>query len=140
MKHTILIVDDTELNLTLLVDVANQLAGCEARGFTDPLAALEWVADNPVSLVMVDYLMPALNGLQFIERLRRLPVTRETPIIMITANEDKGVCFEALEIGANDFLPKPLDPLEFLARAKHMLALSAARSPAGSPAPRGCRD
>ena len=127
MKHIILIVDDTELNLIMLVNVANQLPGCEARGFTDPVAALEWLADNPVSLVVVDYMMPALNGLQFIERVRQLPSTRETPIVMITANEDKGVCFEALEIGANDFLPKPLDPLEFLARAKHMLALSAAR-------------
>ena len=127
MKQNVLIVDDTALNLSLLVKIANQLEGCEARGFTDPVAALEWVANNPVGLIVVDYMMPELNGLQFIARVRRLPATLDTPIVMITANEDKGICYEALETGASDFLAKPLDPLEFLARAKHMLALSAAQ-------------
>ena len=54
MKQHVLIVDDTALNLNLLVTIANKLEGCEARGFTDPLAALEWVANNPVGLIVGD--------------------------------------------------------------------------------------
>ena len=54
MKQNILIVDDTALNLQLLVTIANRLENCEAHGFTDPMAALEWLAHNPVGLVVVD--------------------------------------------------------------------------------------
>jgi putative two-component system response regulator len=127
MKQNILIVDDTALNLKLLLTIANKLENSEAHGFTDPMAALDWLADNPVGLVVVDYMMPQLDGLEFIARVRGMPATRSTPIVMITANEDKGICYQALETGASDFLPKPVDPLEFLARAKHMLALNAAQ-------------
>ena len=127
MKQNILIVDDTALNLQLLVTIANRLENCEAHGFTDPMAALEWLAHNPVGLVVVDYMMPQLDGLEFIARVRGMPASRSMPIVMITANEDKDICYQALETGASDFLPKPVDPLEFLARAKHMLALNAAQ-------------
>ena len=54
MKQNVLIVDDTALNLSLLVKIANQLEGCEARGFTDPVAALEWVENNPLGLIVVN--------------------------------------------------------------------------------------
>ena len=92
MKQNVLIVDDTALNLALLVGIANKLENCEAHGFTDPMAALDWLAHNPAGLVVVDYMMPQLDGLEFIARVRRMPASRSTPIVMITANEDKGIC------------------------------------------------
>jgi putative two-component system response regulator len=75
----------------------------------------------------VDYMMPDIDGLEFIQRFRTLPQCSDIPILMITANDQKQVRYRALDSGANDFLAKPVDKVEFLARAKNMLSLSSAR-------------
>ncbi|RXL41573.1 response regulator, partial [Citrobacter sp. AAK_AS5] len=77
--------------------------------------------ENAPDLVIVDYMMPGLNGLQFIARLRAVAGREEVPVLMITANDDKDVRYEALEKGATDFLTKPVDRIEFSARVRNML-------------------
>jgi putative two-component system response regulator len=74
-------------------------------------------------LVIVDYMMPEMDGLSFIHHFRELHGRTEIPVLMITANDQKDVRYEALNGGANDFLTKPIDRIEFSARAKNMLAL-----------------
>jgi putative two-component system response regulator len=78
-------------------------------------------------LVIVDYMMPEMDGLEFIRLLREIPGREAIPVLMITANDQKQIRYRALDIGANDFLTKPVDKVEFLARAKNMLTLNDAR-------------
>jgi putative two-component system response regulator len=72
-------------------------------------------------------MMPQLDGLEFIRRVRETPGREAVPILMITANDQKQIRYRALDLGANDFLTKPVDKVEFLARCKNMLTLNDAR-------------
>ena len=126
-KQQVLIVDDTEINLILFAALVKKLDDCEAHVFADSRQALEWARQNTPDLVIVDYMMPELDGLEFIQLLRQTPGRKMLPILMITANDQKEIRYRALDMGANDFLTKPVDKVEFLARAKNMLSLNQAR-------------
>ena len=123
--HKVLIIDDSEINLTLIRALVLKLGECEPILFDMPLKALEWCRENAPDLVIVDYMMPEMDGLRFIAEFRQLPGRAEIPVLMITAHDQKDVRYEALLGGANDFLTKPIDRLEFSARARNMLALRA---------------
>jgi len=123
----IAIVDDSDINLTLLKHLVNRLGDCEPLLFEDALAGLRWCSENDPDLIIVDYMMPELDGIGFIERFREVPGCAETPVLMITANDDKEVRYEALRRGATDFLTKPVDTAEFGARVRNMLALRASQ-------------
>lgn len=127
MVQHVLIVDDTEINLILFGALVKKLDGCEPHAFADSREGLAWVQDNQPDLVIVDYMMPDLDGLEFIRLMREIPGCESIPILMITANDQKQIRYRALDIGANDFLTKPVDKVEFLARAKNMLTLNDAR-------------
>ena len=127
MNFNVLIVDDTQVNLILFSALVEKLGGCTDFPFTEPLQALEWAQSNTTDLVMLDYMMPEMDGLEFITAFRKLPDHQETPILMVTASDQKEVRYSALELGATDFLTKPLDRIEFLTRAKNMLALQGSR-------------
>jgi len=75
---------------------------------------------------MVDYVMPKLNGVAFIEQLRALPDRENTMILMLTGASEQNLLQQALAQGANDFLLKPANPLEMRARIRSMLRLRAA--------------
>lgn len=119
--HTVAIIDDSDINLALIKALVLRLGDCQPLLF--PHKALEWCRENIPDLVIVDYMMPDMDGLQFIKVFRGLPEREAIPILMITANDQKDVRYEALEGGANDFLNKPIDRIEFSARARNMLNL-----------------
>jgi response regulator RpfG family c-di-GMP phosphodiesterase len=121
------IVDDSDINLTLLKVLVTKLGGCEPLLFQDSSKGLAWCCENAPDLLIVDYMMPDLDGLEFIARFRAAPGCAEIPVLMITANDDKDVRYEALKIGATDFLTKPVDRIEFSARVTNMLALGTSR-------------
>lgn len=123
----VLIIDDNELNLILFGALIKKLDNCQSHACPGPLDGLAWAASNTPDLVIVDYMMPDIDGLEFIQRFRALPNCVDVPILMITANDQKQIRYRALDAGANDFLAKPVDKVEFLARAKNMLNLSSAR-------------
>ena len=125
--NRIAIVDDSDINLTLLSALVRRLGDCEPLLFQDSLRGLAWCAENRPDLVIVDYMMPELDGIEFIARLRQNNGCEDLPILMITANDDKEVRYEALQRGATDFLNKPVDRIEFSARVRNMLALGASR-------------
>lgn len=121
--HKVLIIDDSDINLTLIKALVLKLGECEPILFAHPVRALDWCRDHIPDLVIVDYMMPEMDGLDFIRNFRELHGRTEIPVLMITANDQKDVRYEALNGGANDFLTKPIDRIEFSARAKNMLAL-----------------
>ena len=119
----ILIVDDSPVNLKIYVGLVSRSDFGEAQCFSSSAKALEWVQGNDVDLVIVDYNMPAPDGLEFVRLLRSIESKRTVPILMVTAERAKEVRYKALELGANDFLTTPVDPAEFTARVRNMLAL-----------------
>lgn len=127
MAHHVLIIDDTEINLILFAALVKKLDDCVAHTFAQARDALEWVRGNEIDLVIVDYMMPDMDGLEFIQQMRAIPGHDSVPVVMITANDQKQLRYRALDLGANDFLTKPVDKVEFLARTRNMLLVSDAR-------------
>lgn len=119
----ILAVDDNATNLALIERLLAKLPEVETIALEDAVLALDWCAENRPDLILLDYMMPELDGLAFMRRLKTLPGRAATPVIMITADLERDVRYQALEIGARDFLTKPLDAAEFIARIKNQLAL-----------------
>ncbi|MEQ1532394.1 MAG: response regulator [Sideroxydans sp.] len=117
----VVIIDDAQMNVTLLQHLVRKIPDCEPTCFTDPVSALEWCLTNEPDLVIVDYMMPNMSGTQLTEKFRsHYP---DIPVLMVTANHETELRHQALRNGVTDFLNKPLDNVEFLARAKNMLAL-----------------
>jgi class 3 adenylate cyclase len=120
----ILVVDDTPENIRLLDAVLTP------RGYTVDAAssgaqALERLAaDPPVDLVLLDIVMPGLDGYEVCRRIRASPATEVLPVVMITASsgEEK---LKALEAGADDFVTKPFDQAELLARVRSLVRIKA---------------
>ncbi|TDP64071.1 HD domain-containing phosphohydrolase [Roseateles toxinivorans] len=127
MTQHVLIVDDTQINLVLFEALVKRLGTCQAHTFLSSTEGLVWAQTQDSDLVIVDYMMPDLDGIAFIEQLRATPGRESVPVLMITANDQKDVRYRALNAGATDFLAKPVDRVEFLARVTNLLALSDAR-------------
>ena len=120
---SVLIVDDNATNLVLLRHLLAKLDGIEVFSFEDPKAALDWCEAAIPDLVLLDYMMPDIDGIEFLRRFRRLPGFKDIPVAMITADTEIGVRYQALEAGATDFLTKPVDKTELTVRAKNLLAM-----------------
>jgi putative two-component system response regulator len=119
----ILIVDDHQTNVTLFSFLVKKIEGVTPIEFTDPAAALDWCQEHDPDLVLVDYMMPGIDGLQFIERFRAMRGKANIPVVMVTADTESDVRQRALELTANDFLTKPVDKNELSARVRNMLTL-----------------
>jgi diguanylate cyclase (GGDEF)-like protein len=120
----IYIIDDNETNLDLFETIVRKVDGAlEPVCFTDPLEALQVCERRMPDAVAVDYIMPGLDGHEFVRRFRVLPGAEAIPIIMITAATERQVRRTALDLGVSDFLTKPLDPFEARARLKTIVAL-----------------
>ncbi len=119
----VLIVDDNATNLTLFRHLLKKLVNVESVCFDNPVKAMEWCQENEPDLVLLDYMMPEMDGLEFITHFRVLDGHKDIPIVMVTADTENEVRHKALELGAHDFLNKPIDKTELLARVKNLLAL-----------------
>ena len=119
----IVIVDDNRVNVALLKALARQLGGAQRR-FHRPGAGAAVVPDpRLLTLLLLDYMMPVVDGPSFIGSCAAHPGKADVPILMITASHEAQVRYDALARRASDFLTKPVDRPEFLARARNMLAL-----------------
>jgi putative two-component system response regulator len=127
MTYQVAIVDDAEINLVLFQALIKRMGDCESITFSDALQGLEWARQHDFDLLICDYMMPGLDGIEFIAKLREMPDKQNLPILMITANDQKQIRYRALDAGATDFLTKPVDKVEFMARANNMLQLGANR-------------
>src|SRR5438270_10819520 len=118
---SILIVDDEELNSEGL---ARRLRrhGYAVTVAKSGRAAIELLGQRRFDLVLLDIMMPGMNGLEVLKFLRRVDSLIDLPIIMVTARGDSADVVEALELGANDYLTKPLDFPIVLARVRTQLA------------------
>lgn len=125
-QPVVMIVDDQFTNLHLMTEVVHAVAP-EARvsTFSRPTEALSFAAENHLDLVLTDYRMPEMTGIGVIRQLRAYPHLAELPIVMVTAVEDMAVRYEALDVGANDFLTRPINLRECCSRCRNLLTMRA---------------
>ena len=118
----VLVVDDDRNNRTLL-EVMLQPEGFEIELAASGEAALITIAANPPDLILLDVLMPGMDGYQVASELKRNPMTRHIPLIMITALDDRDTRMLGLAAGAENFMTKPVDRAELCVRVRNMLRL-----------------
>jgi signal transduction histidine kinase len=119
-ESNILIVDDSNLVLAQLSDVLGS-KGYSTFAVTSGEDALKIVGTSPPDLILLDMLMPGMNGFELLERLQRAPLSYSGPIIMITGSNQDEHLARALAAGASDFVSKPFSPVALLARVKAAL-------------------
>lgn len=119
-KNRILVVDDMPVN-TLLLEAILVDEGYEALTTNDPFEALKLLKREPVDLLLLDAMMPKMNGFELCRALRTDPKYKLIPIIMLTALAQKESRIESIESGADDYIIKPFDNKEVLARIRSLL-------------------
>ncbi|MGV8892466.1 MAG: HD domain-containing phosphohydrolase [Burkholderiaceae bacterium] len=123
----VLIVDDEQSNLSLFSYMLKAIPDVTPIEIFSSAKALDWCKCHDPDLVLLDYMMPEMDGLQFLQAFRSLPGKREIPVIMVTANIQTVVRNQALQMGVNDFLTKPVSIIELRARVMNLLALRKAQ-------------
>ncbi|MCI0691910.1 diguanylate cyclase [candidate division KSB1 bacterium] len=121
-KNKILVVDDVPVNVQLLTTYLTSV-GYEVVTARDGQEALDQVAATLPDLILLDVMMPKLNGFEVCERLKSDPTTRIIPVIMVTALNEIEDKIKATESGADDFVSKPFNKLELLTRVKSLLRI-----------------
>ena len=119
----LLVVEDNRTNLMVLTGILKNLQDCEVISCLDPLEALKQAEGSLFDLVLVDYMMPGIDGIEFIRRLRARNEYSHIPVVMITADSHRETRIEGIKAGATDFLTKPVDPVELKARVGNLLDL-----------------
>ncbi len=123
MNPKVLIVEDEESIVTLLrYNLEGQGFRVSAAG--DGEEALAMIADEPPDLLILDWMLPFLSGIELCRQLRRRLETRHLPIIMLTAKGDEGDLIRGLYSGADDYVTKPFSPSELVARVRALMRRS----------------
>jgi len=113
-KIELVSIDDNQSNLFLIEAICSAI-GIKVTSFDDPVNGLMYVLQNDIDIIVIDYMMPGLNGIDFIKEYRGS--NSYVPIVMITAvGSDDSIHKEAFEAGVNDFLAKPVNSTIFKAR------------------------
>ena len=120
----VLNVDDQLTSRAILTQVIKSInPNIKVIEKSNPEQALEWATQHTADLVFVDYLMPELNGVDFVRLLKTLPNYEAVPVIMITIRKDAETRYAALDAGVTDFISKPVDIYECTARCKNLLIM-----------------
>jgi sigma-B regulation protein RsbU (phosphoserine phosphatase) len=124
-EPVVLVVDDNADNRDALARRL-QRSGYQVKLAADGPAALRLLAESPCDLVLLDVMMPGMNGLEVLRKIRDTRSPMQLPVIMATARDQSADIAEALNLGANDYVTKPLDFVVLLARIQTQLMLKAA--------------
>ena len=107
-EKTILVVDDTEANIDVLVEILADRY--EVSVALDGESALEIVNDEPPDLILLDIMMPGMDGYEVCRRIKAEGKTKNIPVIFVTAKEQIDDKVAGYDVGASDYLTKPVDP------------------------------
>jgi len=124
-KQTVLVVDDIKSNIDMLVDILTDTYDVAVA--LDGEAALEIVRIHPPDLVLLDIMMPGMDGYEVCRRLKSARETTNIPVIFVTSRNEIEDEQQGLELGAVDYITKPISPSIVKARVKNHLALKEAR-------------
>ncbi len=127
-NSTVFIVDDQTTSRIIMENIAKTIdEDVDVKCFDNATDALSEAKSSMPDLILTDYKMPVIDGVEFIKRLRNIDSCRDIPIVIITALDDKGALYKALEAGATDFLVKPVDPHECKVRCRNLLTMQKQR-------------
>ncbi len=121
--HTILIVDDEDAIRDMLA-MALEIAGYRCIQADNIFDAHTLIVDEKPSLLVLDWMLPEGSGVELLRRLRRDSITEQLPVIMLTAKTAEANIIQGLEVGADDYVTKPVAPKELIARIKALLRRS----------------
>ncbi|MFO7800246.1 response regulator transcription factor [Rhodohalobacter sp.] len=119
-KQTILVVDD-EQDLLDLIEYNLKKEGYNVLKAENGIQGLEMAKEHKPNLVLLDIMMPKLDGIQVCEKMRANPDLKPIPVIFLTARSDEKTEVEGLDIGADDFITKPISTTKLLSRIKAVL-------------------
>jgi diguanylate cyclase (GGDEF)-like protein len=119
-EKTILLVDDTVENLDILTELLWQYDIIDSVNGKD---ALEIAQDEQIDLILLDIMMPEMDGYEVCKKLKSNPNTKDIPVMFITAKTDENSIEKAYDIGGDDYITKPFKPKELLARVRRELKL-----------------
>ncbi len=117
---TILVVDD-EAPIREMIVIALEMSGFQCLEAGDAIQAHSLIVDKKPDLVLLDWMMPDISGIELARRLKRDEITRELPIIMLTAKGEEDHKIQGLETGADDYITKPFSTRELIARLKAVM-------------------
>lgn len=124
LKNTVIVVDDQTTGRAILEQVVRGLDDrILVQPFERPVDAILWATRHIADLVLVDYSMPDMDGIEFVRRLRGVPGYEHVPMVMVTVHDDRKIRYAALDAGITDFLIKPIDARECLARCRNLITL-----------------
>lgn len=118
--HTVLIVDD-EFAIRDMLRMALELADFRCIEAQDIQSAYQLIIDERPGIVLLDWMLPGGSGLELMRRLKREELTRDMPVIMLTAKTAEDNVIQGLDVGADDYITKPFAPRELIARIKAQL-------------------
>lgn len=131
-NRQVLVVEDEPKIAALLCDYLNA-AGYQARSLGDGLAALQAIQEQPPAVLLLDVMLPGMDGLELCRALRQFS---SLPVLMLSARVDELDRLLGLELGADDYLCKPFSPREVVARVRALLRRAEGRLPGMGSAPR----
>lgn len=117
----VLVVDDNLQNLELLEAYLEELPTVTTLRATNGMEALEKVASEKPDLILLDIMMPRMSGFEVCKKIKSDPATSDIPIIMVTALHEVGDVERGVEVGTNDFVTKPVNRVDLLARVRSLL-------------------
>ena len=123
-RKTVLIVDD-EAAIREMIAVALQMAGYRCLEAENAQAAHAIIVDHQPDIILLDWMMPEVSGIELARRLKRETAYADIPIIMLTARSEEDNKIQGLEAGADDYITKPFSPRELIARLKAVLRRTA---------------
>ncbi len=128
-RRQVVIVDDESTGRSILERIIQRVdEDLQILTFETARAALQWLQRHRADLIITDYRMPDLDGIEFIRRLRELECCETVPVMMITVVTERRVRHDALEAGATAFLTRPIDPVECGSSCRNLLKLQEQQS------------
>jgi len=118
-KRTILAIDDNPMNLDILVNLL--LMNYEILVALSAECALELLKKQKVNLIILDVMMPDMDGIEMTKILKADKRTKNIPVLLLSANHDKNIIAQGFDAGANDYIFKPFSPNELIASIDHHL-------------------
>lgn len=121
----VFLIDDSRSMLSAMQDALSNVENCRIQAFLNPRDALKALTHITPDLVLVDYAMPEMSGIDVISAIRRNAASATVPVIMITSNTEPAIKLNAMAAGATEFLSKPVDHVELSLRVRNLLSIRA---------------